>query len=96
MEACSSVTSVDFQRTTWRYIPENRTLQRRELLFVLLLEVLKLCNLSIRRYYLDLPFLLQMYLDSRLSFLSESLDLRDLLFSMSARQLKTILPLISP
>jgi hypothetical protein len=28
MEAkCSSETSVDFQRTTWPYIPEDRTLQ---------------------------------------------------------------------
>jgi hypothetical protein len=25
--ACSSKTSVDFQCTTWRYIPEDRTLQ---------------------------------------------------------------------
>jgi hypothetical protein len=24
---CSSETSVDFQRTTWRYIPENRTIR---------------------------------------------------------------------
>jgi hypothetical protein len=24
---CSSETSADFQRTTWRYIPEDRTLQ---------------------------------------------------------------------
>jgi hypothetical protein len=24
---CSSQTSVDFQRTTWRYIPDKRTLK---------------------------------------------------------------------
>jgi hypothetical protein len=24
---CFSETSIDFQRTTWRYIPEDRTLQ---------------------------------------------------------------------
>jgi hypothetical protein len=43
--ACSSETSVDFQRTTWRYIPEDRTIHNNWC--ENLKNVIKMCRIEI-------------------------------------------------
>jgi hypothetical protein len=49
MEAtCSSETSVDFQRSTWRYIPEDRTLQQTPV--ILLAKINRCCQVVFLRF----------------------------------------------
>jgi hypothetical protein len=77
---CSSETSVDFQRTTWRYIPEDRTFHKDDcenlesyieytlavwIKIVYFLELYKLLNACRAQKYVEFALFLYVYFKIR-------------------------------